>query len=167
MASFEIPVPGKCSPMRLLSIAARCILGGFLIYMGIAKALASADFLKLLREYHFLSSPWPLNAVAAILPWFEVFCGILLVTGIALRATSAIVATLFLVFSIAITHRALDLQAQLRIPFCALRFDCGCGAGEVFVCRKLTENVVWLILAIWLAVSRRKGRVAPVAQPHP
>jgi len=122
--------------------------------MGLAKALAPVDFLKLLREYQFLSSPWPLNAVAAILPWFEVFCGILLVTGIAARATSAIVAALFFFFSIAIASRALALQSELQVPFCAVSFDCGCGAGEVFVCAKLTENLAWVTLALWLTLSR-------------
>lgn len=154
MASLKIPVLGECSLMRLLAIIARVALGGFLIYMGLAKILAPSDFLKLLREYHFLPSPWPLNAVAAILPWFEVFCGVLLLAGIAVRGAAAIVAALFLGFTIAITLRALDLQVQLQIPFCALKFDCGCGAGEVYVCRKLTENLIWLALAIWLTVSR-------------
>jgi len=154
MPSLKIPLLGECSLARLISITARFALGGFLIAMGLAKAFAPVDFLKLLREYHFLSSPWLLNATAATLPWFEVFCGILLLGGIATRATSAIIAGLFFFFSIAIAHRAIALQSELHVPFCALSFDCGCGAGEVFVCAKLTENLAWIALALWLALSR-------------
>lgn len=162
MDRFKIPLLGECSPAHLIAIFGRCVLGGFLIYMGLAKAFAPVDFLKLLREYHFLSSPFLLNAVAATLPWFEIFCGILLVTGIAARATSAMVAALFFFFSIAIAQRALALQSELHVSFCALSFDCGCGAGEVFVCSKLMENLAWIALALWLALSRHTpGRTFP------
>ena len=69
-----------------------------------------------------------------------------------------IVALMFLAFSAAILHRALALQAELSLPFCAVNFDCGCGAGEVFVCSKLTENAAWFLLALWLLLSRHSSR---------
>lgn len=146
------------SMARYVVIIARCLLGAFLIYMGIAKAIAPVDFLKLLREYHLLASPLALNAVAALLPWLEIFCGTLLLLGIAVRGTSLLVAMMFLTFSLAILLRALELQSTLNLSFCSIRFDCGCGAGEVFVCRKLTENFIWLALATWLAISRHTPR---------
>ena len=139
---------------RYLVITARCLLGAYLIYMGIAKAIAPVDFLKLLREYQLLASPVPLNAVAALLPWLEIFCGALLLLGIAVRGTSLLVAMMFLTFSLAILIRALELQSTLKVAFCSIRFDCGCGAGEVFVCAKLPENIAWLALATWLTLSR-------------
>jgi hypothetical protein len=40
------------------------------------------------------------------------------------------------------------------MPFCTVKFDCGCGAGEVFICHKLVENTVLLLLAAWLLTGR-------------
>lgn len=154
MSSFNIQKSGESSPTRVIALIARCVLGGYLISMGLVKVLDPVDFLKLLREYQFLSTPWALNGVAALLPWFEIFCGLLLITGIAARGTLAIVAGMFLFFSAAILHRALALQSELQVSFCALSFDCGCGAGEVYVCTKLLENALWFAVALWLAVSK-------------
>ena len=136
----------------------RFLLGGFLIYMGAVKAIEPVNFLKLLREYQFLASPWPLNAVAALLPWLEICCGFFLLLNAAVRGTAMIVTLMFLTFSAAILHRALALQAEFSLPFCAVSFDCGCGAGEVFVCTKLMENAAWFLLALWLFFSRLSSR---------
>ena len=144
--------------LRHAHTLARCLLGAYLIYMGFTKAADPVTFLKLLREYQFLASPFPLNAVAALLPWFEIICGFVLVLNIALRGTALIVAGMFLFFSTAILLRALALQSTLQIRFCAVNFDCGCGAGEVYVCRKLTENAAWLALSCWLLFSRHSPR---------
>lgn len=50
--------------------------------------------------------------------------------------------------------RALAITAAAGIPFCAVKFDCGCGAGEVFICNKLVENSVLLLLSAWLLGGR-------------
>jgi hypothetical protein len=31
-----------------------------------------------------------------------------------------------------------------------VKFDCGCGTGAVFICRKLVENVLLALVAGWL-----------------
>jgi hypothetical protein len=49
-----------------------------------------------------------------------------------------------------VLKRALAIAATSGIPFCAVKFDCGCGAGEVFICAKLVENAVLLLLSAWL-----------------
>jgi hypothetical protein len=41
-------------------------------------------------------------------------------------------------------------MADKGVSFCAVKFDCGCGAGEVFICHKLVENTVLLLMAAWL-----------------
>lgn len=149
---------GRRDAFHFLHMAGRCILGVFLIYMGAVKALDPVGFLKLLREYQFLASPWPLNAVAALLPWFEICCGVFLLLGIAVRGASMAVSLMFIAFTAAILHRALALQSGLSLPFCAIAFDCGCGAGEVFACAKLAENAMWIALALWLSLSRHAPR---------
>ena len=140
--------------LRFGHLLARWLLGGMLVWMGVSKALDPVGFLKLLREYQMLDSPWSMNAVAAWLPWLEIFCGVLFVGNVAVRGNALVVAGLFLGFSSAILLRAFDLQAILGLPFCSLRFDCGCGAGEVYVCHKLGENAAWLALSCWLLFSR-------------
>lgn len=143
---------------RVIHHLVRFALGGYLIYLGLAKALDPVGFLKLLREYELLASPLPLNAVAALLPWFEVACGGFLIAGIAVRGTALVVASLFFAFTAAIIHRALAIHAELGTSFCSIRFDCGCGAGEVLACAKIPENLVWLALATWLVFSRLSPR---------
>lgn len=144
-------LPTGGSAVAIIAIAGRWLLGGFFIYTGLKKALEPAEFLRLARQYDLLDTPLLLNSVAALLPWFEVFCGLLLVTGVAVRGAALLVAAMLVPFTLAILGRALELQAERAIPFCAVRFDCGCGTGEVLACFKLVENALWTVLALWLA----------------
>jgi uncharacterized membrane protein YphA (DoxX/SURF4 family) len=152
--------PLICTFMRSYRahVLVRILLGAMLVYMGLSKAGDPVNFLKLLREYGMLASPVPLNAVAAWLPWFEVVCGVLLIGNIALRGTAMIVVGMFLFFCVAILLRAQEIQSQMNIAFCAVHFDCGCGAGEVNVCRKLLENSLWVVASCWLIISRHSPR---------
>ena len=129
---------------------ARWLVGAAFLYMGLNKALDPVDFLKLLRQYDLTQSSLLLNSLAAALPWFEVFCGLLLLVGIAVRGTALTLLVLLVPFSWVVLHRALLLQAAQNIPFCAVKFDCGCGAGEEFICRKLLENFLLILLSGWL-----------------
>jgi len=137
-----------------LAVLARWILGGVFLYMGLSKALHPVEFLKLVRQYDLAQSPWVLDSLAAGLPWFEVFCGLLLLAGVAVRGTALLVVLMLVPFSWAVFQRALALQASKGIPFCAVKFDCGCGNGEVFICGKLLENAGLLLLAAGLLAGR-------------
>ena len=138
----------------IVALAIRLGLGMLFIYLGLSKALHPVDFLKLVRQYQLIESPLLLNLVAAGLPWFEVFCGGLLLAGVAVRGSALMLVLMLVPFTVAVLHRALGLHAALAIPFCAVKFDCGCGNGEVYVCRKLLENCLLLILAAWLVAGR-------------
>ncbi len=131
-------------------VAARWLLGALFVYLGLSKALHPVEFLKLVRQYDLLHTPFLLNSSAAALPWFEIFCGMLLLLGIAVRGTALMLIFMLVPFTWAVFHRALALHSALAIPFCAVKFDCGCGTGEVFICRKLAENLVLLLLSGWL-----------------
>ena len=133
-----------------LAVPARWLLGAYFIYLGLHKALHPVEFLKLVRQYELVQSSLPLNLIAAGLPWFEVFCGLLLLAGVAVRGTALMLVLMLVPFTVVVTRRALALQAAGHLPFCAVKFDCGCGTGEVFICHKITENVVCLILSLWL-----------------
>ena len=135
------------------SVAARWMLAVVLIYLGLNKALHPIEFLKLLRQYDLTQHAFLLNSIAAALPWFEVFCGLLLLAGIAVRGTALTLAVMLVPFTLLVVHRALLLEAARHIPFCAVSFDCGCGSGEEFICRKLAENLGLLTLSLWLLVG--------------
>jgi uncharacterized membrane protein YphA (DoxX/SURF4 family) len=137
-----------------LSLAARWILGGAFIYMGLSKALEPVDFLKLVREYDAIHHQLALNLIAALLPWFEVFCGVLLIVGVAIRGSALALLGLLLGFSALVFTRAWTLHDLQALPFCAVRFDCGCGNGEVLICGKLLENALLMLLSAFVVVRR-------------
>jgi uncharacterized membrane protein YphA (DoxX/SURF4 family) len=132
------------------AVLARWAVGALFVYMGLKKAMHPEEFLKLTRQYGMVDSPFLLNSIAAGLPWFETFCGLLLLAGIAVRGTALTLVAVLVPFTGLVLRRALALQALRAIPFCAVKFDCGCGAGEVFICGKLAENVVLIMLSGWL-----------------
>ena len=148
-ASLPSPPP-RWSVSDTASLVARIVIGALFIYMGINKALHPVEFLKLVRQYDVLHHHMALNLVAATLPWFEILCGLLLVLGVAVRGTALMLVAMLAAFTILIFLRAVALQKVGELAFCAIKFDCGCGAGEVFVCRKLAENVLLLALSTWL-----------------
>jgi uncharacterized membrane protein YphA (DoxX/SURF4 family) len=143
---------------EILAVLARWALGGLFIYTGLNKALDPVAFLKIVRQYDMVHDPWLLNAIAAGLPWFEVFCGLFLCAGIAVRGSALALILMLLPFTAIVIRRALELQSVLAIRFCAVKFDCGCGTGEVFICHKILENALLTLLAAWLlAGNGRRG----------
>jgi hypothetical protein len=56
-------------------------------------------------------------------------------------------------FTCAVARRALGIHALQHIAFCAIKFDCGCGAGEEFICRKVVENLGLMILSAWIVLG--------------
>ena len=136
------------------AVLARWLLGALFIYMGFSKTLHPDHFLKLLREYQMTSSPLLLNSIAVALPWFEVFCGLLLLAGIAVRGTVLVLMVMLIGFTLAVLRRALNIAGAQGLPFDAVKFDCGCGNGEVFAWRKLIENSLLILLSLWLLAGR-------------
>ena len=133
-----------------MSIAARWTLGALFLYMGLSKALHPVEFLKLVRQYDLVHHHFLLNLIASTLPWFETFCGLLLVLGVAVRGSAVMLVAMLVPFTVVVLLRALAIREAGGLPFCAIKFDCGCGAGEVYICRKLAENVLLTILCVAL-----------------
>jgi uncharacterized membrane protein YphA (DoxX/SURF4 family) len=144
----------KDRAVEFAALAARWALGAIFIYTGLQKALDPVTFLKLVRQYDLVRTPFLLNSIAAALPWFEVACGFLLLAGIAVRGAALTLVGVLIPFTAVVWHRALVLEAAGGIPFCAVKFDCGCGTGEVFICGKLVENFVLILLSLWLLAGR-------------
>jgi uncharacterized membrane protein YphA (DoxX/SURF4 family) len=129
-----------------LLVPARWILGAILLWLGLAKALDPVGFMKLVREYQVVGPPL-LTVIPALLPWFEVYCGLLLLCGIAVRGAAVVAGGLLAAFSLLILQRAWGIHEAQSIAFCAIRFDCGCGGGAVNICFKLFQNILLLGLS--------------------
>lgn len=142
--------------LDLATVTAGCVLGLGYIHMGLAKALDPVAFLKIAYHYDLITEPVLLNCVAGMLPWFEVFCGTLLLTGVAMRGAAVMSIVMLLPFTALVFQRALSLAGAQGLPLCAVSFDCGCGGGEVLICHKLAQNISLLLLSGWLAQRRHR-----------
>jgi uncharacterized membrane protein YphA (DoxX/SURF4 family) len=139
-------------------LAGRLVLGGMFIYLGYNKAIDPVGFLKLVREYPMVpeSTPVLLNLIAVILPWLEILCGILLIAGVAVRGNAVLMLLMLAVFTGAVALRTVGIYNAEEIAFCAIKFDCGCGVGEVFICKKLLENSGLLLLSLLVLLSQSR-----------
>ncbi len=145
-------------PRRAVSISdrfvflARVTVALVFIYLGWVKTADPVSFLKLLREFEFTEQALLLNLVAAALPWFEICCGVLLLVGVGTRSVATIFAVLLVGFTTLMLKRALAIHTAEDVAFCAIAFDCGCGSGEVNICKKLAQNVGLLACALFAAI---------------
>lgn len=137
-------------------LIARLVVGVLFVWMGVNKVEDPVLFLKLVRQYHIVpESPGIyLNTIALALPWLEIMCGLALILGIALRGSALVTAVMLVVFTPVIFVRALDIMQKDAISFFAVKFDCGCGGGEVVIWTKLLENTGLFALTLIALFSR-------------
>ncbi len=166
------PGPKTAKLLDYATIIGRWFLGLLFIQMGLSKVLHPVEFLKLLREYDLVSDPLLLNSIAGALPWFEVFCGLLLLLGLAVRGTSVLLVSMLVPFTVVVIRRALNIATIKGLALCAVKFDCGCGNGEVYICSKVLDNSALVLLSLWLIIgygrqlSLRYSLISQ-AEPHP
>lgn len=139
-------------------LIARCALGGVFVYLGCLKLDDPMAFLKELHLYDTLPErpAMLLNSVALVLPWLEVACGVALILGFWLRGSALMLGGMLVTFMVALYFRAVGIVETEAIPFCAVKFDCGCGTGVRITCHKLLENAGLLLLCIMILFSRRR-----------
>jgi len=149
-----MPTPSNCPKQSdYLIFLARLILGIVFVYLGCVKVADPVGFLKMLRQFRLIESSLLLNTIASALPWFEVICGLLLIAGIRIRGTALLVAGMLAGFTAAVALRAIEIYNAETIAFCAIRFDCGCGSGEVLICQKIIENSLLAMLAVAVSAA--------------
>jgi uncharacterized membrane protein YphA (DoxX/SURF4 family) len=104
------------SPLQKHGVAiVRIVLGAIFLYAGALKAADTNAFAGSIEAYRML--PYFGNYLAAaVLPWVEILCGFLLVTGWRARAGATLTILLNLLFIVAM------LSAVAR----GLEIDCGC-----------------------------------------
>lgn len=136
-------------------LLARLAVGGMFVYLGAQKVQDPQAFLKAVKAFDILplQPPTLINSVAVLLPWIEVVAGLAVLLGVSLRGAGATLFVSLLVFTPAVALRALGIYETSDIAFCAIKFDCGCGTGEVYICKKLLENTLLTLGSIVLFTS--------------
>jgi len=140
-------------------LLARLGVGGMFAYLAYMKLRDPINFLKLTHEYGVVPPDQPivLNLIAVGLPWLELVCAAALLLGVGRRGAALLVTGMLLFFTPMLFLRAWGLHTAVGsafATFCAVKFDCGCGTGEVFICPKLVENVALLSGALIALFSR-------------
>jgi uncharacterized membrane protein YphA (DoxX/SURF4 family) len=118
---------------------------------GILKAVDPDQTYVAVRAYDVLPMAG-VEVVAALLPWFEIALGVLILIGAGLRLVAALSAALLLAFIAGV------VQAWAR----GLSIDCGCfgggGAvaqGQTAYVQELLRDIGFIVLAAWLIVRPR------------
>jgi uncharacterized membrane protein YphA (DoxX/SURF4 family) len=137
----------RISPLVIV----RLVLGGVFLYAGFTKIGDPTAFAGIIAAYRIL--PYFGNyLVAAVLPWIEVLCGLLLVTDYRTRAAASCIALLNLVF----------MAALISTIVRGLDIDCGCfstGGEKTSAWTALGRDVVLFAMALYAA--REKKHPAP------
>jgi putative oxidoreductase len=130
-------------------IVVRIVLGLVFVYAGVLKILDPVAFAGSVAAYKIL--PYGLNyLVAAVLPWVETICGLLLVAGYRVKAAACIILVMNLVFMVALASTILR----------GLDIDCGCfkqGGEKTPAWLAILRDVLFLGAAI-LLVGKKEGK---------
>jgi putative oxidoreductase len=133
----------------VLVVLFRLSIGITFIYASYYKVIDPFEFAKSI--HHYLLVPTSLiNLAALILPWLELFCGLMLILGVLTRANALIILVLLGVFLFAI------ISVMIR----GIDIECGCfknsttyqqslassGSGTEFTAKAFTEKVGWPLL---------------------
>lgn len=137
-------------PLTLLAL--RLVLAAVFIYAAIQKIGRPLLFADEIRAYGVVDDGAPLYVMAVVLPWFELLCGVALVTGVALRGAALILAGLNALFIVVIAYRAAVL-VRGGAPFFKVYFDCGCGFGATYAWKKLIEDAALLAVSLVLLLA--------------
>ncbi|HEX3198087.1 MAG TPA: MauE/DoxX family redox-associated membrane protein [Propionibacteriaceae bacterium] len=146
--------PQRVMAARWISTGARLVLGGVFLVAGGLKVIDPQGSVVAVRAYRLLPNSL-VTIVGWGLPFAEIALGLLLLAGIATRVVAAAMATLLIIFILAVVSVAAR----------GLSIDCGCfgGGGEVAPGQtaygiELVRDVGLLLLALWL-VWRPRSRL--------
>jgi putative oxidoreductase len=136
---------------RYLPAAVRILLGAIFIYAALLKIMDPVAFAGSVAAYRILPY-FASYLTAAVLPFLELTCGLLLVCGYRVRGGALIIAAMNLVFMIALS------AAIVR----GLDIDCGCfkqGGAKTTPWTALARDTVFLAMtAFVLRTEARKGK---------
>jgi uncharacterized membrane protein YphA (DoxX/SURF4 family) len=128
---------------------ARILLGAIFIYASIDKLLHPLEFARIIDAYRILPENLVI-VVAAILPFLELICGILLIAGVWVVPSLIWIGLLLIVF----------VAGMVQAHFRGLAIDCGCFSvtGENSGITAWTILRDGLILLLWAGTLRHFAR---------
>lgn len=135
---------------RYLPAATRIALGGIFIYAALLKIADPVAFAGSVAAYRILPY-FASYLAAATLPFLELSCGLLLVSGYRVRGGAVIIAALNLVFMVALA------SALVR----GLDIDCGCfkqGGAKTSPWIALGRDAIFLVMSAYLIRKETKGK---------
>jgi putative oxidoreductase len=143
---------------KYLPALVRTILGAIFIYAALLKIADPVAFAGSVAAYRILPY-FASYLTAAVLPFVELTCGLLLVCGYRVKVGALIIAVMNLVFMVALASaiaRGLDI-------------DCGCfkqGGAKTSPWIALARDVVFLAMSLFVLKSDGKGksRIAPMQE---
>ena len=128
-----------------IGLIARVIVGGFFVYAAFDKIIHPEAFAKIVHNYRILPGSL-INILALILPWLELLCGMALILGTRVTASSALISGMLVVFMVAVTAA---IARDIKI-------DCGCfstspdGARKVGMPLLIQDTaLLLLVLHVW------------------
>ncbi len=136
--------PGK---YRLLEQACRILVGLVFLLYGFDKIPHPGDFARAIDNYRLLPE-FLVNLLAVVLPWVEVACGLLLLSGQWVRSAALLSAFLLVVFIIAVC------VALVR----GLDINCGCfntDGGRKIGLKLLAEDLLLLAMSFALILKAK------------
>jgi uncharacterized membrane protein YphA (DoxX/SURF4 family) len=104
---------------KYLLLGIRLVLGFVFVYAAIDKIVHPDGFAQAIYNYRMMPH-WTINFMALVMPWLELFCGVLIVVGVFMRGSAFMIGFMLLVFIIALSSA---LQRGLDI-------SCGCFSAE-------------------------------------
>jgi uncharacterized membrane protein YphA (DoxX/SURF4 family) len=129
--------------MRWLLMVLRVFIGAVFVYAAYTKLRDPWTLFAMSIDAYQMLSDWMVTLVARTLPWFELILGLALISGIALRWSSAVAAALMLAFFV-----------MMAVSYAkGMQIDCGCfGPGEQLGPKTLLRDGALLAVAIALVV---------------
>ena len=134
-----------------ISLPVRLYLAWVFILACLHKIADPYQFAIDVATYQFLPL-WAINAMAIVLPWTELFVGVLLVVGWKVRPAALLVAGMMVMFMVALawalTH---DLQ-----------MSCGCFASQAMDedpigATTVLRDLSWLALGVYIVLFDREA----------
>ena len=130
-----------------LYLFSRIIVGGTFIYASYSKILDPEGFARIDENYRILPAIF-INPFALILPWIELFCGILLITGYLIKGSVTTINLMMLVFTVAISINMIR----------GVDISCGCFSTTMTASKQayqyLIRDVILLCMGIWIFYHR-------------
>ncbi len=139
-----------------VALALRLALGGYFVHSGWEKIFEAglANFTRAVANYKIVQEPWD-AVVAYTVPWVEIVCGLLIITGLWRRGASWALAGLVGFFAFGVG------QAWVR----NLNIACGCdgnpdGSPMNYTGKFVEFGLYWLaIFLIWYLGRKNTGHV--------